>query len=82
MNCVVPEKIVIGSILIQRLTDAVVPNVSKQSTQWSALQSSSQLVPNHILLTICEEKYCVAISRKIRNCDSVVDHYVFSAAVE
>ena len=33
MNCVVTENILIGSILIQRLTDSVIINCSHQSTQ-------------------------------------------------
>ena len=33
MNCVVTENILVGSILIQRLTDSVIINCSHQSTQ-------------------------------------------------
>ena len=33
MNCVVTENTLVGSILIQRLTDSVIINCSHQSTQ-------------------------------------------------
>ena len=33
VNCVAPIKIFIGSMLIQRFTDSVRPNISQQSTQ-------------------------------------------------
>ena len=69
-------------MLIQRLTESIPPNISNKEPHGVPYKAVANLCPTKYSWPPYEEKYCVIIPIKIRNSDSVVDHYVFSPTVK
>ena len=78
MNCVVREKVCLGNI--ENLLTQFYPTVANKVPSRVPYKAVANLYPN--LAHPSGEKYCVIITMKIRNSDSVVDHCVFSLTFE